>query len=85
MVFGLKGVVEGDDEGMITRCENFLFCEGSFDFISFYHFFLAQYYISHFFPEDKYLSWRTVDAISFPVRDIPCLHLPSPIILFSQS
>jgi hypothetical protein len=42
MIFGLEGMVEGNDEGMVACRKNFLFRKGTFDFVAFDHFLLAQ-------------------------------------------
>ena len=42
MVFGLEGVVEGDDEWVVGGCENFLFREGTLDFVTLDHLLLAE-------------------------------------------
>ena len=35
-------MVEGNDEGVVTRREDFLFRKGAFDLVTFNHLFLAQ-------------------------------------------
>jgi hypothetical protein len=42
MIFRLKRVVEGNDEGMVACSKDFLFRKGTFDFIPFNHLLFAQ-------------------------------------------
>lgn len=42
MIFGLEGVVECNDEGVIACRKDFLFRKGTFDFVTFDHLLLAQ-------------------------------------------
>lgn len=42
MVFRLERVVKSNNEGMVARCENFLFGKGALDLVSLDHLSLAQ-------------------------------------------
>lgn len=43
MVFGLEGMVESDDEGMVTCGKDLLFSKRPLDLVSLDHFLLAQH------------------------------------------
>lgn len=41
VVLGLEGVIKGDDEWMVTRCQDFLFGKGALDLVALDHLLLA--------------------------------------------
>ena len=53
VIFGLEGVVEGDDEGMVGRCENLLLCHDALDLVALDHLLLAQHCVAKRFASDN--------------------------------